>query len=225
MHNHTLLLGDYAEHIRTLADKSVDLVLTDPPYKMTKTGNSCRPGYMPGGEILDGVIPPPSEWMEQVYRVLKDDTHFYTFCNRNDLLLYLETAKRVGFHFHNMISMIKDTHMPNRWYMKYTEMVLFFKKGRAKAINDKTSRDYALVKMPKGDGKFHPTEKPLDFISKLLTNSSQIGDVVLDPFMGGGTTGVAALNSGRRFIGIEKDATFFSKAQDRIAGYEIPLAA
>ena len=112
--------------------------------------------------------------------------------------------------------MIKDTNMPNRWYLKFTEPILMFKKGKAKPIKDMTSRDYEFVKMPKGPTKIHPTEKPVAFIQKLLSNSSEICETVLDPFMGGGTTGVAAANTGRKFIGIEMSDEYFPIAEKRI---------
>ena len=211
-----LLHGDCLVRMSEIPSGSVDLVLTDPPYRMTKTGNSCRPNYMPNGEILDGNVPDTREWFAQVYRVLRDQSHFYTFCNRNDMREYLNQAHEAGFHFHNMINMVKDTNMPNRWYLKFTEPVLFFKKGKAKPINDMTSRDYEFVSMPKGESKSHPTEKPLAFITKLVTNSSLHGDTVLDPFAGSGTTGVACANTGRKFIGIEKDPKYFEIAKQRI---------
>ena len=202
--------------MKNIPDESIDLALTDPPYKMTKTGNSCRPNYMPGGLIIGDEFPNPEIWMKEIYRILKPNTHFYTFTNRNDLRLYLNVAHDLNFHFHNIINMIKDTNMPNRWYLKYTEPVLFFKKGNAKPINDMTSRDYFLVNMDKGKHKSHPTQKPLSFIEKLITNSSNSGDVVFDPFMGSGTTGVAAKKSGREFIGIEKNREYFQIAEARI---------
>lgn len=211
-----LLHGDCISRMQEIDARSVDLIVTDPPYNMTKTGNSCRPNYMPGGDILEGEAPNPGVWMAECFRVLSDNAHFYTFCNRNDLLEYLQAAKKVGFELHNTLSMIKDTKMPNRWYLKYTETVLFFRKGKAFAINDMTSRDYHLVSMPKHGSKVHPTQKPLDFITRLVINSSDVGQVVLDPFMGGGTTGVACRNAGRQFIGIEKNPDFFAIAEQRL---------
>jgi site-specific DNA-methyltransferase (adenine-specific) len=220
--NTTLLLGDCLERMKDIPYESVDLVLTDPPYNMTKTGNSCRPNYMPGGEILDGIPPNPTEWMSGVYGVLKEGSHFYTFCNKNDIRDYLNAADSVGFHFHNIINMIKDTNMPNRWYLKFTEPVLMFKKGKAKPINDLTSRDYESVIMPKGNSKRHPTEKPSKFMEKLVSNSTKHNELVLDPFMGSGTTGVAAMNLGRKFIGIEKNPSYFQIAKQRIVDIETP---
>lgn len=212
--------GDCLKIIKELKNESIDLIVTDPPYKMTKRGKSCRPNWMPnnmGDNVFNGEIPKPKEWMSECYRVLKEGTHFYTFCNTNDITEYLQVAQECGFKLHNIITMIKDTGMPNRWYLKNCELVLFFRKGKAKPINDMTSRDWIQVKMPtKKTGKYHITEKPLDFIERLVTNSSNEGDVVLDLFMGSATTGIAAVNTNRKFIGIELDEKYFNIAQDRI---------
>lgn len=215
-----LIHGDCLEEMKHIEDGSVDLVLTDPPYTMTKRGKSCRPNWMPNGmgeNVFEGKIPDTKLWMSECFRVLSDGTHFYVFTNTNEITNYLVTAKECGFKLHNIISMIKDTGMPNRWYYKQTELVLFFRKGKAKPINDYSSRDNVKVIMPKlSSGKLHITQKPLDFIEKLVSNSSQENQTILDPFMGSGTTGLACKNLNRNFIGIEKDETYFEIAKKRI---------
>ena len=216
--------GDCLELMKEIPDKSIDMILVDPPYKMTKRGKSCRPNWMPnnmGENVFNGEIPNVKDWMSECYRILKEGTHFYTFCNTNDILEYLQTAKECGFKLHNIITMIKDTGMPCRWYLKNCELVLFFRKGKAKPINDMTSRDWVKVNMPtKKNGKLHITQKPLDFIQKLVTNSSNEGDTVLDCFMGSGTTGVACINTNRNFIGIELDENYFNIAKERIENHK-----
>jgi site-specific DNA-methyltransferase (adenine-specific) len=209
-------LGDCIELLKEVPDNSVDMVFTDPPYKMTKTSNSCRPNYMPDGYVIGNQLPDVSLWMKEVFRVMAPNTHFYTFTNRNDLRKYLNVAEDVGFGFHNIINMIKDTKMPNRWYLKYTEPLLFFRKGKAKPINDMTSRDYEMVNMVKGEDKLHPTQKPLTFVEKIIKNSSNEGDVVLDPFSGSGTTALACENTNRKWLCIEKDAAHYRTSCDRL---------
>jgi len=86
--------------------------------------------------LFEGELPITKEWMKLCYDKLKKDSHFYVFTNINSLHEYLNSAKECGFKLHNVISMIKDTKMPNRWYLKYTEFVLFFRKGKAFPIND-----------------------------------------------------------------------------------------
>ena len=218
--NCSLLLGDCLERMAEIPDGSVDLVLTDPPYRMTKRGKSCRPNWMRdnmGDNVFDGEVPSPSAWLEHCYRVMRDG-HLYIFTNTVSLQETLNAATWAGFRLHNIISMIKDTGMPNRWYYKQTEIILFLRKGRAIPINDYTSRDNVAVQMPtQRTGKLHITQKPLDFTTKMVTNSSQQGGLVLDPFMGSGTTGVACMNTARKFIGIERDPEYFRVASERIS--------
>lgn len=215
-----LMLGDCLERMKEIPDGSVDLILTDPPYLMTKQGKSCRPNYMKSGmsdNLFEGKLPNTTEWMKLCYEKLKEDSHFYVFTNTNSLQDFLNTATKQGFKLHNVISMIKDTKMPNRWYLKYTEIVLFFRKGNAVPINDMTSRDYEFVIMPtQKNGKVHISQKPLEFVEKLIMNSSKKGQLILDPFMGSGTTGVACVNTSRNFIGIEMDEKYFEIAKKRI---------
>lgn len=219
-----LMLGDCLERMKEIPDGSVDLILTDPPYLMTKQGKSCRPNYMKSGmsdNLFEGKLPNTTEWMKLCYEKLKEDSHFYVFTNTNSLQDFLNTATKQGFKLHNVISMIKDTKMPNRWYLKYTEIVLFFRKGNAVPINDMTSRDYEFVIMPtQKNGKVHISQKPLEFVEKLIMNSSKKGQLILDPFMGSGTTGVACVNTNRNFIGIEMDENYFNIATKRIKEME-----
>lgn len=212
--------GDCLELMKDIPDKSVDMVLTDPPFKMTKNGKSCRPNYMPASStetFFKSPLLKPEDWMSECFRILKDQTHFYTFCNINDIQEYLNVASKVGFQLHNIIDMIKDTKMPNRWYLKYTERILFFRKGKAKRINDPTSRDYFFVNTPTlKSGKRHPTEKPLTLVEKLISNSSNEGDLIVDLFVGGGTTLLAAKNLNRQFIGIEKEEEYYNICLERL---------
>ena len=212
--------GDCLERMKEIESGSVDMVLADPPYKMTKRGKSCRPNWMPDGmgdNVFIGKVPDLTKWLPECFRVMRDG-HIYIFTNTVSLQATLNSATAAGFKLHNILVMIKDTGMPNRWYYKQTELVLFLRKGKAIPIADHTSRDNFTCTMPKkSNGKLHITQKPLDVIKKMITNSSQESMVVLDPFMGSGTTGVAAKNLNRKFIGIEFDQEYFKIAQERIS--------
>jgi site-specific DNA-methyltransferase (adenine-specific) len=215
-----LMQGDCLERMKEIESGSVDMVLADPPYKMTKRGKSCRPNWMPDGmgdNVFIGKVPDLTKWLPECFRVMRDG-HIYIFTNTVSLQATLNSATAAGFKLHNILVMIKDTGMPNRWYYKQTELVLFLRKGKAIPIADHTSRDNFTCTMPKkSNGKLHITQKPLDVIKKMITNSSQESMVVLDPFMGSGTTGVACKNLNRHFIGIELDEQYFKIAQDRIS--------
>lgn len=194
--------------------------IVDPPYKMTKRGKSCRPNWMKnnmGDNVFKGEIPKTKDWMKKLYDSLEENAQVYIFTNTISINEYLNISSEVGFKLHNIITMIKDTGMPNRWYYKQCELILFLRKGRAYPINDFTSRDNIKVIMPKlKNGKLHITQKPLDIIKKFIENSTEEGEFVLDPFMGSGTTGVACKNLNRNFIGIELDEKYFKIAEERI---------
>lgn len=88
------------------------------------------------------------------------------------------------------------------------------RKGKAKNIKNMGAKN--LLEIPNVKNKQHPTEKPVELMEILIENSSDEGDVVLDPFMGAGSTGVAALNLKRGFIGVEIDEQYFKIAQERL---------
>ena len=99
--------------------------------------------------------------------------------------------------------------------MKNCEYTLFLRKGAAFPIKNMGSKTVHKFQNPIGC-KLHPTEKPVGLMQLYIENSSNPEDTVLDPFMGSGTTGVAAANTGRRFIGIEMDVGYFTAASARI---------
>lgn len=129
---------------------------------------------------------------------------------------YLLLAKQVGFKLHNLLVWEKNNCTPNRWYMKNCEYILFLRKGSAKKINNVGSKTVHQFDNIIGS-KRHPTEKPIDLMEYYIANSSNKGDIVFDPFMGSGSTGVAAQNLNRDFIGIELDVKYFNIAKERLA--------
>ena len=98
--------------------------------------------------------------------------------------------------------------------MNACEFILFLRKGNAKNINNLGSK--TIIRVPNVRNKTHPTEKPVDLMKILIENSSNENDIVLDPFMGSGSCGVACVNTNRNFIGMELDKTYFDIAKQRI---------
>lgn len=217
--NALLLDGDCIEQLISINQK-FQLVIADPPYRMTKRGKSCRPNWMPnnmGENVFSEKLPDTELWLKTCFDCMDSQGHIYIFTNTIMLQELLNAATKVGFKLHNILVMIKDTGMPNRWYYKQTELLLFMRKGKARPINDYTSRDWFNTIMPKkSTGKLHITQKPLDVIKMLVSNSSNKGDWVLDPFMGSGTTGLACSLLGRNFVGVEINSKFMDDAKRRI---------
>ena len=223
MSTYKLYQGDCIEVMKNIEDGSVDLVVTDPPYKTITGGdsngaNSERPKGMLRGnrKLFKHQKMNISDWMPEIYRVLKQGSHCYIFTNSLNLQEMLNEATKVGFKLHNLLVWEKNNCTPSQYYMKNCEYVLFLRKGKAKWINNigdsKTVHKFNNII----GNKLHPTEKPVDLLEYYLLNSSEPNNIVFDPFMGSGSTGVACLNTNRNFIGIELDEGYFNIAQNRI---------
>lgn len=215
-----LLHGDCLELMKDIPDNSVDLIITDPPYRGISGGKAGKKNQPSGiltqndGKLFQHNNIKPEAWFPELYRVLKPKSHCYIMTNTINLRTYLNLANECGFLLHNLLVWQKNNATPNKWYMKNAEYILFLRKGSQKFINhmgSKTVHSFANVKTRR-----HPTEKPISLMEFYIKNSSKPAEVVFDPFMGSGTTGVACMNTGRNFIGIELDEKYFDIACKRI---------
>lgn len=156
-----------------------------------------------------------SEWLPEIYRVLKSGTHCYIMINPRNLKELQQTAEDVGFIFQNLIIWDKGNSTPNKYYLNSYELILMLRKGNARNINNMGTKN--ILRIPNiMRNKKHPTEKPPELMQVLVENSSNVGDVVLDPFMGVGGVGIACKSSNREFIGIEIDEKYFVVAKERL---------
>ena len=212
--------GDCLELMKDIPDGSIDAIVCDPPYKVISGGAPTKKGQPSGmllkndGKIFDHNDLREEDWFPIIFDKLKEGCHCYIMSNTKNLERYLRLARETGFKLHNLLVWEKNTCTPNRWYMKNGEYVLFLRKGRAKAINNKGSKTVHLFHNPRN--KTHPTEKPVDLMKFYIQNSTNEGDTVLDFTMGSGSTGVACLDTNRRFIGIEMDDKYFEIAKKKI---------
>lgn len=217
----TLYLGDAMDIMREIP--RADLVVSDVPYALT-TGGVAKSGktmsgifaahnYANDGQLVMATVPFP-EMMTALYAALADDADCYVMANDKNVHPLIDASLEAGFGLHNLLVWDKIQPTANRWYMKNCEFTVYLWKGRARTINEPGSKQLVRGGIEKATG--HPTEKPVHLMAEYIGNSSQRGDVVLDPFMGSGTTGVAAVQLGRRFVGIELDPLFFDLACQRI---------
>lgn len=218
----TLYLGDCMDIMKTIEDKSIDLVITDPPYKIETSGgglytqadkqyvkelNSMKDGF--SEDVLD-----------ELCRIMKK-INIYFFCSQKQiipLLDYFVKKKKCNW---NLLTWHKTNPVPacGNKYLTDTEFILFFREKGVKVYgNYNTKFTYYVTPLNQKDKKKygHPTIKPQEILLNLVTNSSQEGDTVCDPFMGSGSTGVACKNLNRDFIGIEVDNNWYRIAQNRI---------
>ena len=221
-----LINGNAIEFMRTLKDESVDLIVTDPPYKVTARGNAGNSGGMMQSKLsMQGKIfkhnnVKPIEYIPEFYRLLKDGSHCYIMTNHVNLQEMLNTATECGFHFIKSLIWNKGNKIMGQFYMSQFEYILFFRKGKGKKISKCGTADILSVpnKKTKGkDGKnIHDTEKPVELMKILIENSTQEGELVLDPFIGVGAVGIACKELNRDYIGIELDKEYWEIANERI---------
>lgn len=168
---------------------------------------------------------------QQINRLQKGNINAYFFCNKAQLPEYLRVyvdKLRCGYE----IIVWHKTNVPptysNKW-LPDKEFILYFHKGKGHTFPANYEDAKTIFSMPTNqvDNKKYnfPSVKPLPIIERLIRNSSKNGEVVFDPFLGTGTTAIAAMNLGRRFIGAELNADTFATAKRRIEEHAQQLFA
>lgn len=195
---------DAVEWLKTLPSNSVDLVITDPPYesleKHRSIGTTTRLKNSKSSSNAWFPIFPNDRFEElfsEVYRVMKNNTHFYLFCDSETMFVAKPIAESVGFKFWKPIIWDKVKIGMGYHYRARYENILFFEKGKRK-INNLSIPD--ILESPRVY-RGYPTEKPVDVSKILIEQSSVDNEIIIDPFCGSGSVGVAALESNRRFAG------------------------
>ena len=227
MENMRLILGNAYEEIKKLPDKSVDLIITDPPYNIDTKYTSCMRNDI--GKSYHSVIRELSaddltsgvelSILDDFLRVLKT-VNIYIWCNRRQIIPYLDFfVKKHGCHY-DILVWIKTNLIPacGRNYLNDKEYCLYFRKSAQLHTTYQRGHTYWITPTNKKDKMLygHPTVKPQAIIEDLVLNSSEEGDVILDPFSGSGTTGAAAAKLNRSFIGFEKNEIYYDVSLQRI---------
>lgn len=221
--------GDALSILSTLENDSVDLIIVDPPYRITTRGrgtSTTSGGMFAKKEVNNGKIFANNDlkindWIHELYRVLKPDSHCYIMTNNKNIENYLSIIKgQSQFHYVKNLIWVKDNKITSQTYMSQFEYIIFLRKGKHKKINNCGTSDVLQIpnkKTKDGNGNnLHDTEKPVDLMKILVENSSNVGDVVLDCFMGIGSTGVACKELDRAFIGVELDENYYTIAKNRM---------
>jgi site-specific DNA-methyltransferase (adenine-specific) len=199
-----LFTQDAVGWLKGLPAESVDLLITDPAYesleKHRAIGTTTRLKHSKSSSNDWFKIFPNArffELFEQVYRVLKHDSHFYLLCDAETMFVAKPEAEKAGFRFWKPLVWDKRSIGMGYHYRARYELILFFEKGKRR-LNDLGIADSISVPRIRGG---YPAEKPAEVAEVLIGQSSSTGDVVADPFMGSGSVGVAAARLGRRFLG------------------------
>jgi adenine-specific DNA-methyltransferase len=202
-----IIPGDCIEVMRQMPAGSVDLIATDPPYLV---GYTSRDGRSIANDKTDEWLMPACR---EMYRVLKYNSFLVSFYGWNRVDRFFAAWKHAGFHVVGHLVFVKPYHS-NAAYVRYShEGAYLLTKGVPDTppmlIRDVLEWHYS------GNG-LHPTQKPVMAMLPLLLAFSRMREIVLDPFVGSGTTAVAAKQLGRRYIGIEIDPTYARQADERV---------
>ena len=204
--------GDCLELMKDIPDKSVDFVLTDIPYDaVNRQSNGLRKLDKENADIITFDL---DSFLQEVLRLCKNS--ICIFCGKEQFSKIYEffasqkgTVRPVIWEKSNP-SPMNGQHI----YLSGVEMAVWFKKSGAKTFNAHCKN--TVFKYPNGRSKLHPTEKNHSLFRELILDNSNEGDIVFDPCIGSGTTAVAAVNTGRHYIGFELDPTYFDIACKRL---------
>lgn len=220
---------DCLEGLREVPDSSVDLIVTDPPYFLSMGHAGSKTNARGGASeqlstnrcFNDLAICTPfySQLFAEYRRVLREDGSFYFFTDWRGYAYYFPLLN-AELPVRNMLVCDKKSG-PGSFYSFAHELIVFgtYKPKTKKGVGTNVLRFPAFCSgAAKTDGeKVHPTQKPVELISKLIGDSSEPGATVLDTFMGSGTTAVACLKTGCNYIGFELDKQYHAIAEQRVA--------
>jgi len=209
----------------------VDHIITDPPYNISQDNNfstmksANRKGVDFGEWDKNFDL---TNWIKDYEKILNKNGSIIIFCSYRFIGNIIEALEQSGLIVKDILEWRKTNPMPrniNRRYVQDTEFAIWAIKNGAKWIFNKPNNEpylRAQFSAPVVAGKErtqHPTQKSLFVMEKLINIHTNPGDIILDPFMGSGTTGVAALKNGRRFIGIELEDKYFDLSVNRLSNY------
>jgi DNA adenine methylase len=224
-----VICGDSKDVIKRIPDNSIDFILTDPPYNIGKhsTGNIPLPGRSAINNDLadwDLVDFNPEEWADEFIRILKPKGNLFIFTTYNQLGRWYNCLDN-RFDTSNFMIWHKTNPAPKIFkagFLNSCEMVFTcWNKGHVWNFISQ-SEMHNFIESPicsrpeRLSNPKHPAQKPISILKKMIRIASNPDDIVFDPFMGVGSTGVAAIQEGRKFIGIEINKSYFCAAKDRI---------
>ena len=224
-----ILRADSRDMIKRIPDNSVDFILTDPPYNLGQhsTGNIPLPGRSAMNNDVaewDMIDFNPEEWADEFIRILKPTGNLFIFTSYNQLGRWyncldhkFDTSNFMIWHKTNPAPKIFKAGFLNSCEMIFT---CWNKKHTWNFISQAEMHNFIessiCMKPERLSNPKHPAQKPVAILRKMIEIASNENDIIFDPFMGVGSTGVAALDLNRRFLGIEINETYFEAAKKRI---------
>ena len=205
-----VLQGDCITVMRTMPSESINLIVTDPPYLVNYRSRDGRHYPNDNPNTATWLVPA----VAQMYRVLKQDSFCISFYGFHHTDKFLTAWRSAGFRTLDLIVWAKQYSSSEGFVLRDHEQAYLLAKGSPKKPRVKLPS--VLSEWKYTGNTLHPTQKPVMALLPLLMAFSQIGDIVLDPFAGSGTTAVAATLLSRRFIAIELDPKYCAIARTRL---------
>lgn len=230
--NYTVVNGDCLDYLGQIPDNSIDLILTDPPYNIAQysTGNINLPGRSAlNNDLAEWDLIPidPFDLLPDFKRIIKPDGNIFVFTSYN-LIGKWHEAFDSEFDTFQFFIWHKTNPAPKIFkngFLNSCEMIacMWNKGHKWNFSNQRNMHNFfespICMKPERLSAPKHPSQKPVRLLEHIVSIASNENDVVLDPFMGVGSTGVAALRNKRRFIGIEIEKSYFDAAEMRIGVY------
>ena len=216
-----ILNMDCNKGMELIPDGSIDLIVTDPPYQLEPSGGGAF-GYANReyrkelSELSEGIS---NDTLDMMVRKMKA-VNIYIWCNKHQLRQLIDYFDDRGCNI-DLLTWHKTNPTPacGNKYLSDTEYCVFAREPGVKVYGSyETKRKWYVTSLNTADKRTynHPTVKPLEIIKNLIINSSKEGDVVMDPFMGTGTTAVACKGLGRHYIGFEIEPEYHQMAVWRL---------
>jgi DNA modification methylase len=242
----TIHQGDCVALLKQIPDNSVDLIFADPPYNLQLNGELTRPNQtkvdavndewdkFASMEIYDTFT---NDWLRECRRVLKSTGSIWVIGTYHNIFRVGASLQDLGFWMLNDVVWIKTNPMPNfkgtrfnnahetmLWATKSEKSKYTFHYHSMKTMNDDLQmRSDWFIPICQGEErlkvngqKAHSTQKPEELLYRVILSTSNVGDVVLDPFSGSGTTAAVAKKLGRKFIAFEREPFYIDVANNRL---------
>ena len=221
-----LYLGDCSEIMKEIKDNSIDAIIADPPYNISRKTNFHTMKGHRGTSMNYGDWDKEADilsWIDQIPRILKQGSNVIIFNDWKNLGDIAKKMRKNNIEPKRCLVLNKSNPAPfnrDRLFVNDVEFAIWGVYGKGWTFNRKEKLERCILNTTVQSKKFHPTMKDTKVIKKLVKVLSNENDIILDPFMGSGTTGIACKMTDRKFIGIEMKEEYMKIAVARIKAYK-----